>query len=231
MKTLVIISHPEIEESGSQQYLLESFPKTDLVKYHHLEGAYPDGKIDVLKEQKLIKEYDRIIFQFPFYWYTSPPMLKHWQDEVLLEHFAYGASGGQLRDKELGLVLVIGVGEKEYQVGGSEGYTISSLTTPYQAMANKLGMTFLKPLTIHQFYYMKESDQMDLLVKYQQYLMMSNFDSLKSRESWFLNEINQINHDSLPEGSEFILEQVTDLIDDNRMELDEMRMHIDNYEW
>lgn len=231
MKTLVIVSHPEIEESSSQQYLLESFPKTEAVTYHHLEGTYPDGKIDVTKEQELVREYDRIIFQFPFYWYTSPPMLKHWQDEVLLEHFAYGVGGYQLKNKELGLVLVIGVGEKEYQVGGNEGYTISSLTTPYQAMAKKLGMTFLKPLAIHQFQYMKEKEQMRLLIKYQQYLMMENFDSLKSRENWFLNEIENIDHNTLPESSEFILDQVTNLIDDHRMELDEMRMHIDNYEF
>lgn len=231
MKTLVIISHPDLEESSSQQYLLESFPREDSVSYHYLEGTYPDGKIDVRAEQELLKQYDRIILQFPFYWYTSPPMLKHWQDEVLEEHFAYGYGGNKLKNKELGLVLVIGVGEKEYQVGGSEGFSVSELTKPYQAMAKKLQMNFLKPLRIHQFQYMKEKDKMSLLIAYQQYLTMDNFDSLKSREDWFLNQMDSLEEkEGASDNQLFVLDQVRDLLEDNRMELDELNMHVNNFE-
>lgn len=231
MKTLVIISHPELEESGSQQFLVQAVDDLPGVTLHHLEGRYPDGKIDVKAEQALLRQYDRILFQFPFYWYSSPPLLKKWQDDVLTEHFAFGYRGNKLNGKVFGMVLVIGLPEKDYQTGGAEGFSISELTKPYQAMAKKVGMHYVKPLTIFQFPYKTEEEKMDLLIQYRQYLSMENPDSLKSREEWLLKELNQTNLETLPEDqAPFILEEVVDLIEDNRMELDELRLHIDNYE-
>ncbi|GAA0358032.1 NAD(P)H-dependent oxidoreductase [Alkalibacterium iburiense] len=231
MKTLVIISHPELEESGSQQFLVQAVDDLPDVTLHHLEGRYPDGKIDVKAEQALLRQYDRILFQFPFYWYSSPPLLKKWQDDVLTEHFAFGYRGDKLNGKDFGMVLVIGLPEKDYQTGGAEGFSISELTKPFQAMAKKVGMDYVKPLTIFQFPYKTEEEKMDLLIQYRQYLSMKNPDSLKSREEWLLKELDQTNLETLPEDqASFILEEVVELIEDNRMELDELRLHIDNYE-
>lgn len=227
MKTLIIVSHPEIDESASQQYLKEALPDSNEITFHHLESTYPDGKIDIEREQELLQQHDRIIFQFPFYWYSSPPMLKHWQDEVLTENFAYGYGGNMLKDKELGLVLVIGMAEKEYQVGGKEGFSLSTLTTPYQAMAKKIQMRFLKPFLIFQFHYMEETEKMRMLTAYQQYLMIEDFDTLKAKENWFLQQIESMDEQFLPRGSTFVLEQVKELIEDNRMELDEIQMYLD----
>lgn len=230
MKTLVIVSHPEIGESSSQQYLLHSVPESENITIHHLETAYPDGEIDIKKEQKLIQSYDRILFQFPFYWYSSPPLLKKWQDEVLEEHFAHGYRGEKLTGKEFGLILVIGVAKKEYQAGGTEGFTVNELITPYRALAKKTGMRYMRPLEIYQFQYMKEPERMDLLIRYQQYLMMAKPDSLKWREEWVSEQLELTDEETLPEQASFVLDQAIELIEDNRLELDELRMHIDNYE-
>lgn len=228
MKTLVIISHPELDESSSQQFLVQSFPESETVTLHHLEKTYPDGKIDKQREQALLKAHDRILFQFPFYWYSSPPLLKHWQDEVLEEHFAFGHRGHHLKGKEFGLVLVIGVGEKEYQTGGQEGFSISELTKPYQAVARKTGMNYLKPLEIFQFPYMTEDEKMRLLIKYQQWLTIDRPDSLRSREEWMIQELETIDHQTLDsDDSSFVVEKAIELLEDNRMELDELAMHID----
>ena len=176
-----------------------------------------------------MKQHDRILFQFPFYWYSSPPLLKHWQDEVLEEHFAFGYRGNKLRGKEFGLILVIGVGEKEYQTGGQEGYSISELTKPFQAMANKTGMTYLKPLSIFQFPYMTEDEKMQLLIQYQQWLMIDRPDSLKAREQWLIQELENTDQQLIEaDSSAFILDEAIEMIEDNRLELDELRMHIDN---
>lgn len=229
LKTLVIISHPNINESSSQQFLVQSFPDSREVTMHYLEGTYPNGKIDVKKEQALLKEYDRVLFQFPFYWYSSPPLLKQWFDEVLEEHFAFGYRGNKLQGKEFGLILIIGVGEKEYQTGGQEGFSISELTKPYQAIAKKIGMHYLKPLTIFQFPYMTEAERMKLLIRYQQWLMIEKPDSLKAREAWMVNQLEETSRETLDIAeSSFILEQAIEKIEDNRIELDELRMHIDN---
>lgn len=227
MKTLIIVSHPDIEDSNSQQFLKEGLPKSEDVSYHHLESTYPTGEIDIKYEQELVKNYDRIIFQFPFYWYTAPPMLKKWQDDVLEEHIAYGSGGTLLQGKELGLVMTVGIAEKEYQVGGAEQFTMSQLTIPFQAMANKVGMHFLKPLSIYQFYYLSEKQQQALLIKYQQYLMIDNTDSLSSRVEWLVEQLEDLKTDSTLAEDEFVIDHIIDVLEDNQLELDEMKLHLD----
>lgn len=220
MKTLIIVSHPEIEGSNSQQFLKESLPYDESVTYHHLEGTYPDGEIDIVTEQQLLREHDRIIFQFPFYWYSCPYLLKKWQDEVLEEQFAYGSKGTALRGKELGIVLTLGIAEHNYQVGGTEQFALSQLLIPYQALANKTQMIFLKPLAIYQFQYMKERQKQSLLIRYQQYLTVNNIDSLTERADWFIQQLNLADES-------FEMSQIIDLIEDLQMEIDEMRLHLD----
>ena len=53
---------------------------------------YPDFKIDVAEEQKHLAAADRIILQFPFYWYSTPALLKQWQDDVLTYGWAFGST-------------------------------------------------------------------------------------------------------------------------------------------
>lgn len=225
MKTLVLISHPEIEDSSSQQYLLSSVPREETITVHHLEGKYSSGEsIDVPFEQKLLEEHDRIVFQFPFYWYSSPPLLKQWQDEVLEEGFAYGRGQKKLKGKEFALAVSVGVSEKEYQAGGREGYSISALTTPFQAMAQKTGMTYMKPLVIYQFPYLKEKEKMEVLIRYQQLLTNVNSDSLKAREEWILERLEQTDRELLGPGGELVLDEAISIIEDNRMTLDELDM-------
>lgn len=232
MRTLIIISHPDVDESSSQQFLLQSIShlSSDQVTVHLLEKTYPDGVIDFEKEQALLRLHDRILFQFPFYWYSSPPMLKKWQDEVLTDHFAFGYRGNKLEGKELGLVLSIGLAEKDYQAGGQEGFSISELTRPYQAVAKKTGMTYLKPLAVFQFPYKNEAEKMRLLIDYQQYVTLSKPDSLKYREEWLVKALAETSEETLPgENAAFVIDQVIERVEDNRMDLDELRMHIDNY--
>lgn len=227
MKTLVIISHPAILESGSQQFLLSAVPENEDVTVHHLEEVYPDGDIDVAKEQHLLLEHDRIIFQFPFYWYSSPPLLKHWQDEVLTDGFALGRQGDKLEGKEFGLVFIIGVPEREYQAGGGELFSISELTKPFQAMAHKTGMVYLAPLTVFQFAYMTDEEKMELLIKYQQFLTQLNDDSLEVTEAWLINQLQKMDAEDMGEGAEDIIQHTIELLEDNRMAINELRIVVD----
>jgi len=230
MKTLVIISHPEIDESSSQQYLLSSVPQTmGEVTIHHLEGRYAENQpIDVEAEQQLLESHDRILFQFPFYWYSSPPLLKRWQDEVLLEGFAYGKRQRKLKGKEFGLVMVVGVPEREYQAGGREGFTISALTTPFQALARKTEMDYMKPLVIFQFPYMKEKERMRLLIRYRQMLTREKKDSLESRENWIVEQLEQTDRQLLGASGDLVMDHALSIIEDNRMTLDELDMLLEN---
>src|SRR5699024_10885998 len=222
MKTLLIISHPSILESSSQQFLLSAVPQTEQVTVNHLEAAYPDGKIDVEREQQLLKDNDRVIFQFPFYWYSSPAFLKQWQDEVLTEGFAHGGAQDELAGKEFGLILMLGVHEREYQAGGRELYTISELTKPFQAMAHKTGMVYLKPLTVFQFAYMTDEEKMDLFIEYQRMLTNKNDDSLASKEKWIVNQLRLLKSDDIDDQAKIIIDHTIELINENRININEL---------
>lgn len=149
MKTLVIAAHPNMEGSTINSTWVKRLRKEEgEITVHELYAAYPDGKIDVEREQQLLLQHDRIVFQFPFYWYSSPSLLKEWQDVVLTYGWAYGSQGTNLQGKEFMLAISTAGPEAAYQAGGYNQYSMSELTKPFQAMANLTGMRFLPTFTV-----------------------------------------------------------------------------------
>ncbi|WP_118974979.1 NAD(P)H-dependent oxidoreductase [Taibaiella koreensis] len=134
MKTLVIIVHPKIADSKINQRWIDALEQ-DPGRYtlHCLYEAYPGGQIDVAREQALIEAHDHIVFQFPFYWFSSPPLLKQWLDEVLTYGWAYGSgSGYRMSGKKVALAITAGIDEEEYQASGAYRYTLKELTAPFE---------------------------------------------------------------------------------------------------
>lgn len=77
MKKLIIVCHPNIEESTINKRWVEELEKyPDNFTIHNIYKTYPDGVINVEKEQKLMDEFDTVIFQYPLYWFNCPPLLK-----------------------------------------------------------------------------------------------------------------------------------------------------------
>lgn len=187
MKTLILISHPKFEDSGTQQFLKTSFYSLDDVKYQVIDELYSSsesGQIDVDKEQAAMTDFDRIVFQFPMYWYSSPASLKQFMDDVFTRN--YVVANRSLKTKELGIVVTSGDSEADFQAGGKEQFTISELLRPFQAFANKSGMTYLKPFVVNQFGYKDPTEKEQLLVAYLQYLSAEMPLSLENREQWLV---------------------------------------------
>lgn len=219
MKTLVIISHPDYQQSMSQQFLKESNQSLGDVTSHHLDSQYPTGEIDVANELRLLSEHDRIIFQFPLYWYSSPSLLKVWQDQVLSQ-----VSGSTLKGKELGLVVTVGVTERSYRSGGSVGFSLDELMRPFQVVASYFNMTYLSPLGIYQFAYQSEGAKFQLLTDYQYYLTGSPERSLTNRVSWLVSQLEEAATLS-QEKKQIVmnhLEEQQETIDDLQQTIDEM---------
>lgn len=107
MKTVVLLFHPNFEASRINKAFEQAIGGDYTVR--HMYVLYPDNKIDVAKEQVVLIEADRIVLQFPMYWYSSPSLLKEWQDQVLLYGWAYGSSGKALHGKELLLAEFCGM--------------------------------------------------------------------------------------------------------------------------
>ncbi|MDQ0199231.1 NAD(P)H-dependent oxidoreductase [Neobacillus ginsengisoli] len=147
MKSLVIAAHPNLSNSVINKMWIDRLHQEKDITVHDLYTEYPDGRINVEREQQLLLEHDRIVFQFPFYWYSSPSLLKEWQDVVLTYGWAYGSEGTKLHGKEFVLAISTGGPEAAYQAGGHNQYSMSELTKPFQATANLTGMRFLPSFT------------------------------------------------------------------------------------
>jgi len=121
----------------------------DNVTVHQLYKEYPDGRIDVKKEQALLVKADAVVLQFPFYWYSSPSLLKEWEDKVLEYGFAYGSKGIALRGKRLSVATSTGGPKEAYSLQGRSGFSMEDLLKPFEATANLCGMRYERPFLVH----------------------------------------------------------------------------------
>ncbi|MHB8126835.1 MAG: NAD(P)H-dependent oxidoreductase [Desulfitobacteriaceae bacterium] len=145
MKTLIIVAHPDLTQSKVNKRLIEELEKNN-VSINNLYKQYPDENIDVEREQKLLIEHQRIILQFPMYWFSSPSLLKKWQDVVLLFGWAYGPGGNKLNGKDLVIAISTGASQDEYTSGK---FTINELLKPFEATSDFIGARFLTPYVFY----------------------------------------------------------------------------------
>jgi putative NADPH-quinone reductase len=81
-KVLIVSGHPDIKNSLANKAIFKDLENVENISINNLANKYPDYKIDVEKEQELLLSHDIIIFQFPFYWYSVPGIMKKWMDDV-----------------------------------------------------------------------------------------------------------------------------------------------------
>ncbi|WP_435643516.1 NAD(P)H-dependent oxidoreductase [Streptomyces sp. H49] len=154
--TLVVWAHPNRDGAGEGEQpsrvgaaLARAARDVSGVRVHDLYRAHPDGVIDVPAEQRLLTAHRRIVLQFPFYWYSVPPLLKRWLDDVLEHGFAYGSEGTALRGRTLQVVTTTGGPASSYGPDGYNRFTIRELLRPLEATANLCGMDFPAPFVVH----------------------------------------------------------------------------------
>jgi glutathione-regulated potassium-efflux system ancillary protein KefG len=148
-RVLVNFAHPVLERSRVNRRLLDAIRDLDGVTVRDLYEAYPTLHIDVACEQDLLVAHDVIVFQHPFYWYSTPALLKEWQDLVLEHGWAYGQGGTRLRGKLTFNALTTGGPQTAYRRDGYNRYTIRELLAPWDQTAHLCGMRFLAPFVVH----------------------------------------------------------------------------------
>lgn len=132
MKHLVIVTHPDIENSTINKTWINELNQYDnQLTIHQLYKEYPDYKIDIQKEQELLISHDQIIFQFPIHWFNTPFFLKKWMDEVLTYGWAFGPNGENLKGKKVRLAVSAGGNAEAYADGNSIDKLLKSLTTSF----------------------------------------------------------------------------------------------------
>ena len=105
-KTLVVLAHPDMENSRANKAFKEEAEKLSNVELYNIYEKYPDGKIDVEKELKLLSETGTLILQFPLFWFNCPSLLKEWIDTVFMA--AHYGENKVLKGKKIGIAVTTG---------------------------------------------------------------------------------------------------------------------------
>ena len=147
-KILVLYAHPSPSRSEVNVPLFRDARDLDFVTAVDLYAEYPDFNIDIEKEQQRLLSHDVIVFQFPLYWYSTPSILKEWQDLVLEYGFAYGQNATALKGKTFFCALSAGGREEAYKCDGYNHFTLRELLQPLEQMARISHMTYLGPFAI-----------------------------------------------------------------------------------
>jgi glutathione-regulated potassium-efflux system ancillary protein KefG len=157
-RLLILFAHPALDKSRVHRRLARAVPELPRITFHDLYDAYPDFDIDVAREQELLLAHDLIVLQHPFYWYSTPAIVKQWEDLVLEHGWAYGSKGTALRGKRLLSLITTGGGATAYRHEGYNRFTVRELLTPIEQTAYLCGMEYLPPYLIQGTHRMSEAD-------------------------------------------------------------------------
>lgn len=157
-RVLVLFAHPALEKSRVHRALVAAVPADPALTFHDLYEEYPRLAIDVGREQELLVAHDIVVFQFPFYWYSTPPILKQWQDLVLEHGWAYGSEGTALRGKTLLCAVSTGGRAEAYEPGGYNRFSVRQLLAPVEQTARLCRMRVLPPWLVSGTHRMQQSD-------------------------------------------------------------------------
>jgi glutathione-regulated potassium-efflux system ancillary protein KefG len=148
-RVLVLFAHPALEKSRVNRRLVEAVRDLPGVTFHDLYQAYPDFHVFVEREQELLVAHDVLVLQHPFFWYSTPALVKEWEDQVLQHGWAYGSKGKALVGKTMVSAITTGGAEVSYQVDGFTGHTIRQLLAPVSQSFRLCGMECLPPFAVH----------------------------------------------------------------------------------
>lgn len=149
MRILVLFAHPAQRKSSINTAMAARARAVDGVTFVDLYAEYPRFSIDVDREQRRLIEHDVIVFQFPVFWYSTPALLKQWQDLVLEYGFAYGPQGKKLAGKHTLACITTGGSSSDYTADGGNRRVVDHFLYPLEQTAILCGMEYLPPFVLY----------------------------------------------------------------------------------
>lgn len=172
-KTLVIIAHPTLHTSSRINQRLAQAAANHSTTVHDLYAEYNNTTLNIEREQQLLLDHDRIIFQFPIWWYSSPSLLKQWFDDVLTYGWAYGEGGNKLHGKEWGLAVTASGSDSSYSPEGYNLFPLEQLLRPYEVTASIVGAIYIPIFSVHNAMHLNEEALEQKADEYASYLTSS----------------------------------------------------------
>ncbi len=154
-KTLILLFHPDLSRSKSNAALAAVAANVPGVEIVNMQSAYPSGMDmfqDGEREAGRLLSADRIVLQFPIQWYSTPPLLKAWQDAVLtrMYYIAYEREGRQLEGRPLMIAATAGNVPEAYRHGGRNLLPMIEILAPLRATAHRCGLVWADPFILYK---------------------------------------------------------------------------------
>lgn len=147
MITALLVAHPDLAGSRTNRALLTALNGVAGLEIADLYGIYRDERIDLPAERERLLRADRLVFQFPMYWYSTPSLLKRWQDEVLTPLiYLEPQTAASLKGLPVMVATTTGGPADSYR---QAGMSVDELFAPLKATARKAGWEWHKPFAVH----------------------------------------------------------------------------------
>lgn len=169
-RILVLLAHPTFQRSRVHARMVSVIESVERVTLHDLYEAYPDFEVDVAREQALLLAHDTVVLQHPLYWYSTPPLVKQWEDLVLEHGWAYGAAGTALRGKRAASAVSAGGREAAYRPDGRNRFTVREFLRPFEATWRLCGVQPLQPFIVHGTHGLSGSDLDEAAGRYREWI-------------------------------------------------------------
>ena len=191
-RILILFAHPALEKSRIHRRLIERVPQLPGLTFQDLYEAYPHFDIDIEREQELLLSHDVVILQHPFFWYSTPAILKQWQDLVLEHGWAYGSKGKALSGKKIFNLLTAGGRETGYTREGHNHFSVRELLVPIEQTMRLCNMEYLPPYIIFGTHWMSDPDIELVVERYRALLTAIQEDRLDFSAAHTLATMNEI---------------------------------------
>lgn len=148
-RLIAYYAHPGHQHSQVNREMARVAAAVGGITYVDLYAEYPRFDINVDTEQQRLIDHDAIVLQFPLFWYSTPSLLKEWQDLVLEHGFAYGKGGDRLAGKRLQIAITTASPAAAYAEDGYQHYPLRTFLTPLEQTARLCQMHFAAPYVLN----------------------------------------------------------------------------------
>lgn len=143
--TLILLFHPDLSRSRANSVLANAAKGLRDIQIADMTALYPQGidmDRDGEREAARLLSAERIVLQFPMQWYSTPAVMKDWQDKVLtrMGYIHPDTEGAGLAGKPVMIAATMGAAEATYRRDGRNRFTVAELLVPLRATMNRLVM-------------------------------------------------------------------------------------------